>query len=497
MSKIGYIWIMCMLLACVEVAAQTYERVSERNIWNSSENVTGVRQDSLSRSEARISAGYIGGGFRDAWEASEGWSAGASTASIRHLERMSLKGSFSFLQTEGYDMCGSMFIDPGFYPVDILEFTPGRKTLQTYSFEGGLSYDVSARWRIGAKIDFLSSNMAKRKDLRYVNWKLDMTVSPGFMYHCGNFAIGASYLFAKNSESVKADQLGTSDSSYYAFLDKGLMYGHYGVWTGGGLHLDENGVNGFPVKEFRNGLALQVQYKGLFAEAGYSVRNGIIGEKEYIWFRYPGQEAFLLAGFQSGGHDVRLDLGWNTLELTETVLEKVSSNGITTVREHGNNRILRQDTWNICPSYEYVSCRWEAGADLSLYGRESIASQIYPYVGVQSLAMWSADVHGMVRVWRFEVGASVGYAGGSLRDEGKLVQEGTGIQSGPYRLQQWYDLETEYAVADRAKASLSLKYNIWRGIFVRAQGTYEHGFGLRYIKGSDRVGAVLELGYDF
>ena len=54
-------------------------------------------------------------------------------------------------------MSGSMFIHPGFYPVDILEFTPGRKDLQTYSFMGGIATNLNPNWRLGGKIDFASA----------------------------------------------------------------------------------------------------------------------------------------------------------------------------------------------------------------------------------------------------------------------------------------------------------------------------------------------------
>ena len=188
MSKSRYICALCLLLCSMAVSAQTYERVLRGNLWNDSQNITGVRQDTVSRSYAELFAGYEGGEFRDPSQARQGWSAGAVTASIRHLEKMTLKGSFSFIQTEGYDMCGSMSIHPGFYPVDVLEFTPGRKTLQTYAFDGGISYDVAPNWRIGAMMDFEAANMAKRKDLRHDNLWLDMTVSPGLMYHAGDFA---------------------------------------------------------------------------------------------------------------------------------------------------------------------------------------------------------------------------------------------------------------------------------------------------------------------
>ena len=92
----------------------------------------------------------------------EAWSAGAVAKSITHLKGYSLTGSFSFDHTSGKDMSGSMFIHPGFYPVDLLEFTPGRKDLQTYTFMGGIATDISPNWRLGGKIDFAASN--------YISW---------------------------------------------------------------------------------------------------------------------------------------------------------------------------------------------------------------------------------------------------------------------------------------------------------------------------------------
>ena len=78
-----------------------------------------------------------------------------------------------------------------------------------------------------------------------------------------------TYILWKTSESVEAEQVGIAESSYNAFLDKGLMYGIYSIWTGSGLHIEEDGVKGFPVKDLSHGAALQAQYKGLFAEVEY------------------------------------------------------------------------------------------------------------------------------------------------------------------------------------------------------------------------------------
>ena len=501
MSKLRNISAMVLLLCGLTVSAQRYERVVKDNFWNNSHNVSGIRQDSVSRSYAEAYGEYESGEFRDTWQAEKGWSAGASTASIRHMERISLKGSFSFRQTEGYGMCGSMFIAPGFYPVDVLEFTPGRKTLQTYSFDGGFSYDLSDRWRIGAAMDFKSANMAKRKDLRHTNWKLDMSVSPGFMYHKGDFAVGASYIFGKTSESIKAEQVGTSESSYYAFLDKGLMYGVYSVWNGSGLHLSEAGVNGFPVKDFSNGAAVQMQYKGFFAEGEYLHTQGTVGEKEYIWFRFPGNEVKALIGYRSDGDEVRhyarLGFGWKGLGMDESILEKVTENGVTDVYNHGSNRILAKETISLSPEYEMVGKVVEILAGAHLGWENGLSSQMYPYVSSQRILNWNAGAEALVHIGGFDLGAEIGFGGGALTETEGKVNENSGVQTAPFRLQQWYERQMEYRTASKIKAGLSLRYNFRNGIYVQGEGKLTHGSGLQHIGGSGRFVTALRIGYDF
>ena len=501
MNKGRCILALGLLLCGLTVSAQRYERVFRSNFWNESGNITGVRQDTVSRSYAEAYGGYEGGKFRDTWQAAEGWKVGAATASIQHMEKMSLAGSFSFEQTEGYDMCGSMFIKPGFYPVDVLEFTPGRKTMQTYAFDGGISYDLSSDWRIGAKMDFESANLAKRKDLRHSNWRLDMTVAPGLMYHDGDFAAGANFLLRKTSETVEAEQVGTAESSYYAFLDKGMMYGVYSVWSGSGLHLSEAGVKGFPVSEISSGAAVQMQYKGLFAEIEYLLSKGRIGEKEYIWFRFPGNEVSAKLGYRHIGsgaeHHARLGLGRKALGLDERILEKVSENGITTVIDHGSNRILSRESWSLSPEYELITSDIEFHARGSLDWTGSMSSQMYPYLYYQSLMRWKAEADVIVHLGKFDLGAAAAFGSGSVHEEDRMASGTSGVQTSPFRLQDWYERQMEYQTASRLESSLSLRYNFRKSIYMKAEGVWLHGFDLRHIAGADRFGATLKIGYDF
>ena len=145
----------------------------------------------------------------------------------------------------------------------------------------------ASNWRIGGKIDFTSANYSKRKDLRHTNYRLDLKVAPGIMYHSGPLCDRILYIFSKNSESVSAEEIGTAATPYYAFLDKGLMYGAYEAWSGSGVHLSESGINGFPIKELSHGAAVQVQWGSLYGDVEYLHSSGSAGEKEVIWFKFP------------------------------------------------------------------------------------------------------------------------------------------------------------------------------------------------------------------
>ena len=498
MIKTRYITVLFLVLACrASLAAQTYGDVLKRNFWNASTNVTGIRQDSLSRSYALIGGSYTGGGFKDPSDAADLWSAGIETASIRHLKNISFRGSFAFTQTEFYSMCGSMFIEPGFYPLDILEFTPGRKTRQDYAFDGGLSYDAGAHWRIGVDIDFKAANLAKRKDLRHSNLRLDLEVAPGVMCHYGKFAAGLSAIFSKNSESVNPEQVGTSETSYYAFLDKGMMYGAYGPWNGGALHLDESGVTGFPMREYGYGAALQAQYGGFFAEVKWIHSKGRAGEKENIWFRFPGDEVGITAGYGRNGHFARLALSRKSTETEETILEKVSENGVQTVRETGSNIIGIRQIWSVAPEYEYMADFWEIKAGAVLERTLNVSATMYPYLFSRQLSQWEAYVAGTLHPGRFDIGIELGYAGGNLSEESSLMDENSGVQTVPFRLEDWYKLQTEWLVSGRIRAGLNLRCNFKNGMYINAQASLLHGFGVKLLGGSNRVCAELGFGYNF
>ena len=493
--------LLAMLCFCSAARPRDFRRTVMWNPWNAGSNVSGIRQDSVSISCAELSARYEAGGLRQSHEASSAFSAGVEANTLMHLKKFSMEGKFSFSHREGQQMCGSMFLEPGFYPFDILEFTPGRKTLQTYSFEGGISVDLSPEWRLGGKIGFTSRNCAKRKDLRYSDYRLDLEVSPGILWHRGKWAAGLNYIYGRNYETITAEVIGTLAGSYYAFLDKGMMYGAYGIWNSDGIHLAESGINAFPVKQNLHAVAAQLQYADLFIEAGYGYAMGTAGEKQSFWFDFPQQKVNAAAVWSTGSdekrHFVRLGFEWRRLSDDENVLEKVLDGGVTTTRKYASNRIFESEEFRLSPEYEFIADKWELSVGGKFRQGWEMVSQRYPYLYARNVLSWSVQCSTLVRMGRFALGAGILWNDGSWDEDSKRIEGVEGDIEEPYRLTEYVDIQREYETCGKIGAGLSLRYEIFRGLFVEGRGDWKYGFGFSRYGFPQRWEAGLKLGYVF
>ena len=288
-----------------------------------------------------VYGGYEAGGYHPAFAPASLWKAGASAQGTHHGENTSFSGSFSFEQVDGKEQFTSVFLEPGYFPVDVLEFTPGDKTRQTYKLGGGFATTFAEEFVFGVKADYTAANYAKRKDIRHTTYGMDLQVEPTFAVVGNGVGISAAYVFRKRTETIDAEQVGAAtDQSYFAFLDKGMRYGTYQVWDGDGIHLDEAGVGVFPVKEFTHGFSYLVEAPMLAGGMSLLWKHGSVGEKGYDWFRYPGLSwKLFLEGRFKGGHSLRLDLNLQNDQLEESVLDKVSAGGITTPTVYAWNAV--------------------------------------------------------------------------------------------------------------------------------------------------------------
>ena len=494
-----------LMLLSTGLNAQTFDVIERRDFWNAGRNVNGIRTDSVTVSYAELYGNYTCGRNRDISDPATEWTAGASAATITHLEKFSMTGKFSFMNVEGKNACGSMSSRPGYYPVDIYEFTPGRKTRQVYSFTGGISVDLGDSWRIGGKMDFESQNYTKRKDLRHTDYLLDMTVVPSLLWHRGDIAAGVSGIFSKNSETITAEELGITSGVYYAFLDKGMMYGTYDIWDNAGLHIKESGVNGFPSREISCGGALQVQWRNLYAEAEFLDSDGSSGEKQKIWYNFGGWSAGLKAGWKlqgaGGDHYFRGRYSFRSQDNDENVLEDVTENGVTITHNYGSNRILSRQSGSAELEWEMIcgnGNQFCAGADWDQ--ERNVSSVMYPYVMGRRLDVFRFYVGFMFRFGRFDWKLRVDSRRGWNDEDSRKSREDTGVSGEPYRLEDYYARTLDYRTAKMAGSSMSLRYNFRKGIYI------EPGFNCleRVNSGKSifrlnksRFAGSLKLGYDF
>ena len=477
------------------------------------QDIVLLRQDApvagSGRGSAAVYGGYEAGGYHPAFAPESLWKAGAKAQGTHHGDFTSYTGSFSFEQIEGKGMFTSMFLEPGYFPVDVLEFTPGDKTRQTYKLNGGFATHFLDDMVFGIKADYTAANYAKRKDIRHTTYGMDFQVEPTFGIVDEDPENGQSasvaYIFRKRTETIDAEQVGAAtDQSYYAFLDKGMRYGTYQVWDGDGIHLDEAGVGVFPVREFTHGIAEQI-HTGEIGFAGglkFLWKHGTVGEKGYDWFKYRGRSfSTWLEQTWKGGHSLRLDFDLEQDQLKEAVLDKVSAGGITTPTIYTYNAVSDRSWATLDLTYVVrfqTGClkRLQAVLHGGIWDENSYL--MYPYEDKTTRYNGMATIVTAFGFGPVDLNIRVNGGIGSWKDQG--LQGGTdAIESFPYRLEGDWLRKMEYFSTGKAGAGLTLAYHLSAvpGLYVQAEGSWLHGFGIVLLPGTERWSTTLKIGYDF
>ena len=450
--------------------------------------------------------GYEEGGYKPAFQASSLWKAGASASGTYRGYNTSYTGSFSFEQFEGKEMFTSMFLEPGYFPVDVVELTPGDKTRQTYKLSGGFATEFFDDFAFGVKADYMSANYAKRKDIRHTTYGMSFRVEPTIsIFTTDEGGVSVAYVFRKRTESIDAEQVGAAtDESYYAFLDKGMRYGTYQVWDGDGIHLDEAGVGVLPVREFTHGIAEQFQTGALGFSGGLKFlwKHGTVGEKGYEWFKYRGQtySTWFEKTWESG-HSLRLDLDFEEDRLKEAVLDKVSSGGITTPTIYAYNAVSERAWASLDLTYavrfrEGRLKRLQAVLHGGVWSEESYL--MYPYEDKTDRYNGMATLFAAFRFGPVDMNLRVNGGMGAWKDQG--LQGGTdAVESVPFRLEGDWLRKMEYFSTGKLGGGLTLTYHMQavKGLYLQAEGTWLHGFGIDLLPGADRWSSTMKVGFDF
>ena len=136
-----------------------------------------------------------------------------------------------------------------------------------------------------------------------------------------------------------------------------------------------------------------------------------------------------------------------------------------------------------------------AGVDFGV--SKGISSQVYPYIYTRSLKELSAYLEMVFTFGRLDFGFRGTYGTGWLHESERLASDDTGVQSVPFRLQDWYDRQMEYMTAHRFRSEIMLRYDFGKGIYLAALLGSTKAYDLKYIDDRHRLSATLKLGYDF
>lgn len=496
------------------------------NGWLTSSNAAGlhgaVPMRGISYAEAFFNK--ENGDWRNYSESNDSYDFGLRTESYRSFEKITFYGRMEYRYFRGENMSGSIFVNPGEHPFDLVEFTPGAKTMERYRLDGGAGFAITQHLNGGIRFDYEADNYAKRKDLRHKNTRMDFNLSAGLMARWGIADLGANYLYRKNTEKIACEQIGTAGENYYMFFNKGVWFGESGLWDGNGMHLSEPGISGLPLKNTEQGAALQVNLGRkavrFFNEFTFRSQYDESGEKGTIWnfarakhFQYRG---ILQIAQGENAHRIHGGVSYVNLWNYENILLKENISGVIQTVIYGHRLIYRQRTVTANVEYEYA---WQAAqynpwmtlrVGAAYADRSAVGSLVFPYTRSQTIenvriyANWERNLALGADQLQVRVGLACATGGGNRLSEGKVTVETPDMELGDYATGNdlYRNYEFEYLTATREELSLGLRYThpvgrIGLPVYVDAGWHWTHAQAVRWIEGQNRHALSLALGCMF
>lgn len=275
-----------------------YQYVKQADPWLNSTNAAALtRFGNGKMAWAELAVDGMTGGLTNYNGASEALCMKGNIESFyRFNPRTVFFGSISYEKFWGQHMAGSAFINPERRPFDIVEDSltnEGRKLLETYRLTGGFGSRVYNDIAVGLRMDYTAANYAKYKDLRHQNKMMDLQLSSGVYVPMGHWCnIGASYLYQRNTESIRFGTYGTNDKVYNSLVS-------YANFTG---HIEQFGTEGYtdksremPLVTDKNGLCTQISIQKslltVYASYTWLHGTGYYGRKSPYTITYTGHKS--------------------------------------------------------------------------------------------------------------------------------------------------------------------------------------------------------------
>lgn len=416
------------------------------------------------------------GWFRPTYAGTFQWSAGARAESVRHGERTSWMGAISLEQKTGYGMRSSMSLEPGYFPIDLLEFTPGTKSRETGRLEAGFVTDLGYEAAAGLKASFQAGSLGKRTDLRHSAFGVDLQIEPTFTFVMDDdMGFAAAYVFRLKTQRV---QMHPGEETA-VFLDKGLRYGTF---------LDKEGA--FPVRETSQGLAGRFYSEEVEAGLEWLWKRGHAGTSNFGRFLFPGSkvsvfyEQVFLA--ESADHVVRASYQRDRDQLRQ---QDAEGSGITAVSDRKYlDAALKYEI-----RFLYGTVR---RLGLTLEGHRQVDRALSPLWDQVKRNLGAATLSSSFSLGALDLGLEANAAGALWRDRGRSKDETTDM---PYRrTEDWLRL-MDYYMAPQLGLGGSLTYHFSSPprLFLRLDGHLLHALRKTATGGQNREMGTVTVGYDF
>lgn len=521
---------------CSALVAQSSDSIGWKNIpylkqseaWIGSENAAGLHALPIPRISAiEVYARKQNGEFVNYFQSGNSLEFGAQVESFYRLNpKIVFYGKVDYRNFAGKQMGGSYFINPQDTPFDIVEYTDdnrGNKKLENYHLAGAISADLSSKWTIGAKVDYIAANYAKQKDLRHINKLLDMYATAGATYRVNSrLEAGANYYYRRSTEGLSLDVFGTTDRIYNSLISYG---GFFGV-------TEQFGENGYtneneekPLFNEYHGGAVQLNWSILpglrfFNEFAYKSRSGYYGKKSPSTVVYSEHDAKILS--YSGTlswqerknlHNLHVNFGREVLNNYENIYRyENESGGTSDVGYYGTLDTTDKTALNFDAEYAGSfgltdGCpAWVAKGGFSYFSREVTAS-VYPYFRKNDLHTMAFHLSGERNICQADNMYSICLAGNYASGGGNAKNDGTYAtptesQSAPQSMDTFLYREFEYLTAKRVKGDISFKYaRPIGGKGLKGFAALHYGitkaFDIEYLKDSMHHEVVLSVGCTF
>lgn len=503
-----------------------FEYIRSTTPWLSSRNAAGLGELPVDRI-ANVEALFHkhDGGLIGIEESDNSFEAGASTeAFIKLSDRFALHGRLEYRNFSGKNMGGPLLMDPSYNPLNFYESvdtTVGVKNRELYNLMGGFAYSFNKKWSIGAEIDYISGDQSKRKDPRFMNVWMDLNVSAGVRFAPSEvFSVGANFIYKRTLESLSGKTFGTTDKTYYTFVDFGGFYGSRELFDGTFAYVPTSEVR--PMFNSFLGGAIQIAGGGetkIFNEITFLHRNGYYGKKSSTTVTYTEHSSNIieyngvLTTGQSGNHHrVGLDFRYEGLTNMKNNYKLTTPEGSYTVVEYSEqNEVLKQNDISGAISYngflgvENHRAVWEYGVSANGNMRQS-ATTIYPFARTSSVTHIDARLFGKHNLFvkernmmTFALEGLFAMGFGNPKNDEILASSSS---DAPKSMDLYLNKDFEYKTAMQAGGCLTVRYtrffkkNI--AFYVEAKDRFDHLLKkAEYLPGNYRNILEVKVGCTF